>query len=380
MVMANSVNKLTAEAYNKALDQYGEKESENNGTENYTVPYRYVRRVDQKRRRTERAGTALQLLPRTFLVSFISEYDAFLGKMISQLFLIHPEKINESDRSMTYKELMGYDSMESVRACIIENEVGSVLRKSHAEQFDWMERKFDIKLRNGLERWPTFIELTERRNLFVHCDGKISTQYLKVCDKHGVDIVDLVCGEELVVSRDYLVNSYKCLYEFGVKLIQVMWRKHQPEDLRNAEKSLMRVTFDLLVEEQDDLAVRLLKFSLAPCMKYSQEKIRRMLVMNLAQAYKFSKNENECRNLLENDDWSACGDDFLVCHAVLRDEFDNAVQIMKRIGANGILKDDEYLEWPIFRKFRESEEFKKCFEEIFEREPVASEERKKDQP
>src|SRR2546423_10410038 len=45
---------------------------------------------------------------------------------------------------------------------------------------------FRTLLRKDLPIWPVFVEVTERRNLFAHCSGKVSAQYLTVCDNHGV--------------------------------------------------------------------------------------------------------------------------------------------------------------------------------------------------
>lgn len=89
-----------------------------------------------------------------------------------------------------------------------------------------MENNFKIPLREGLEVWAKFIEITERRNLFVHCDGIVSKQYLEVCNKHGFDFSKpLSVGEKLDVVPDYFESAYECLFEVGVKLGHVLWRK-----------------------------------------------------------------------------------------------------------------------------------------------------------
>lgn len=67
--------------------------------------------------------------------------------------------------------------------------------------------------------------MTERRNLFVHCGGITSSQYLKVCEENNIILKESSLGMKLGANRNYLMNSYKCLYEIGVKLTQVLWRK-----------------------------------------------------------------------------------------------------------------------------------------------------------
>ena len=79
------------------------------------------------------------------------------------------------------------------REKIFAKEVESILRSSHSDQFLWMERVFSIPLTKGLESWPSFIELTERRNLFVHCDGVVSDQYINVCKNNKVVLGSDIC-------------------------------------------------------------------------------------------------------------------------------------------------------------------------------------------
>lgn len=139
-------------------------------------------------KRVRRTFTAYSVVPRGFLVSLVSTYDAFLGKLVGALFRIRPELLKSSDRTLTYLQLSEFQSIAEAREHLLEKEVETLLRKSHAEQFDWLESKFAVKLRVDLPAWPTFIEVTERRNLFVHADGLVSSQYLKVCREHRVEV------------------------------------------------------------------------------------------------------------------------------------------------------------------------------------------------
>jgi len=100
--------------------------------------------------------------------------------------------LSSSERSISYKDLTEIGSVEAAREQIIEKEVESVLRDSHSQQIDWLEKKLDIPLRKDLRIWPEFIELCERRNLLLHADGLVSSQYLAVCKRHDVDLKNIV--------------------------------------------------------------------------------------------------------------------------------------------------------------------------------------------
>lgn len=345
-------------------------------TEEYTrydLPSEHLRLSARLSRKAKRAATAYDLLPRNFLVSYVSEYDAYLGELIRNLLLLKPEIIDSSEKNISLSDLMSLGSVEAARSHMIEKEVESVLRKSHSEQFNWLEKTFSLTLRKDLEVWPTFIELTERRNLFVHCDGIVSSQYLKVCGNAKLAPLPDI-GEQLKVNKGYLNKSYESLYEIGVKLCHVLWRKIRPDDIENAENSLSHVTYELLANEKYSLAVKLLEFASASLKRWQSDGARKIYIVNLAIAYKNSGRAEDCLRIINSEDWSACGDNYQICISVLKDDFEEAVKIMYRIGSDGVVKEADYIEWPAFKVFREYEGFKNAFIKIFGREPILTEE------
>lgn len=375
MLVAARNWKKSLEVHNDFLEENGEVVEENDGLVKYKLHFRHIRKSQRLSRKSDRSQVAFDLLPRTILVSFVSEYDAFLGKLIAELIRFKPEVLNAKEKNISFSDLVDLGSVEAAREELISREVESVLRKSHSDQFDWFEKTFNIPLRKGLDSWGSFIELTERRNLFVHCDGVVSDQYLTVCDRHGVKFKDRPeVGDVLECDADYLRRAYENLYEISVKLVQVLWRKFQPESVEKAEQSLMEVTYELLVEEKYRIAKRLLDFACEVLKKWHSDGDRRIHVINRALAYKFSGGEDKAIKILDSEDWSACGDNFQVCLRVLKDDFEGAREVMLRIGSDGAVQEEYYMEWPVFKNFRESEQFDQAFNEVFGYSPQATRE------
>ena len=129
-----------------------------------------------------------RIVARNFIVSILSQFDTYIGQLMKCVYRIKPDLIENSERQLSYAQLRNFSKIEDARNYIIEKEIETLLRESHSEQFRWFEKKLNIKLTQDLPIWKDFIELTQRRNLFVHNDGKVSSQYLNVCKKHGVDI------------------------------------------------------------------------------------------------------------------------------------------------------------------------------------------------
>ena len=323
---------------------------------------RYKKLID----RAERPSLAAQLVPRSFVVSLVSQYDAFLGALLRTLFYIKPETLNASERTMTFAELVDFGSIEAAREYLIEKEIETVLRKSHSEQFDWFENKFALPLRKALDVWPTFIEVTERRNLFVHTSGVVSRQYLDICTKHKVTLPKgATPGKPLGVSTAYFKVAHEAIFEIGVKLAHVLWRKLSPEDRAAADSNLIPLTFDLLTEERYSLARILLDFATETIKKHASDQNYRILVVNRAQAYKWLGDEKKAREIVTAEDWTAANDSFRLAEAVLLDNFVHAASLMQRIGPKSTPSEDEYKEWPLFREFRRSKEFEEAFEKVF---------------
>jgi hypothetical protein len=206
------------------------------------------------RRRLDRSSIATKVIANSSVVSLVSQYDSFLGTLLRTFFHLRPDLLNASDRTLTLKELQTFESIDAARDFIVEKEVEAVVRKSHVEQFDWMENRFSVKLREGLEVWPTFVEVTERRNLLVHCSGVVSSHYVSVCQQNKVDCTTATAGTELTVTRAYLSRAYECLVEIGVKLAHVLWRKLVPEERGDADESLILLCLDLMTEGRNALA------------------------------------------------------------------------------------------------------------------------------
>jgi hypothetical protein len=318
-------------------------------------------------RRVQKSQLAQLLVPRGLLVAVVSQFDAYVGGLIRQLFKLKPEIVDSSGRTLTFSQLAEFGSIEAARDYVIDKEIESVLRESHSEQFGWLEGKFNLPLRKDLPAWSLFIEITERRNLFVHTDGVVSRQYLEVCRTHACQVPDDVCvGYQLPLTREYFSTACECLLEIGVKLGQVLWRKIQPNEIETAEKNLIDVTYDLISEGRYQLARVLLDFATETLKTHPTESLRLRFVVNRAQTYKWTGDEEKCKQILNAEDWSATGPEFKLACAVLNGDFTETNRIVKQIGKdNAEVNKHAYREWPLFKDLRKSPEFIALFEQVF---------------
>lgn len=330
-----------------------------------SIPYLMHRDWKKLRENYEHYVLSGQLLPRSLLVALVSQFDAYIGRLFRAVAIRKPEILSGSERQITFQSLGKFSTLDEAREYFLEKEIESLLRSSHAEQFKILERLFDVPLTKDLDAWPTFIELTERRNLFVHTDGVVSSQYIATCKAQGCHIEDGVKeGTRLQVSATYLKTAQECLYEVGVKLAHVLWRKLFPGERNEADSSYVAISYELITSGQYQLALRLLDFACS-MKKFSSESYKLMFVVNRAQAYKWSGNDSRCREIMSSEDWSAKSDNFKLANAVLANNWDEAVAIMKRIGTSGPVTQPDYRDWPLFRGLRKEAGFLAAYESIF---------------
>lgn len=357
-----------------------EKENGEDDSRKLFIPNEKFKGFLELNEKVDTTSLAYRLLPVNFVVSFVSQYDAYLGQLIRTMFKIKPELLNSSEKSIQLTELSSFESIEEAKEFIIEKEVESVLRESHLKHFKWIEGKLSIPLRKDLPSFSDFIEVTERRNLFVHCNGIISRQYIDNCkDEKVIDIEKAEIGQKLNADPRYYQKCYTVLFEIGVKLGQVIWRKLQPDKIEDADKHLNNVCYELLIKGHNKLALNLLTFATETLKKHHDHEMLCILTINQSLAHYLSGKKEVAKKILGNHDWSATSDKFKLATAVLKEEFESAIKLMKVIGdTNDHVNKDAYREWPLFRTFRKRDDFKNAYKEIFLEELVYIEHKPKE--
>jgi hypothetical protein len=337
------------------------------GRINYSIPPNKDHKRKILRRKVENSKMAHDLIPRGIFVSLISEYDSYLGYLIRAILYLKPEILCGSEKSLLFSKLLELNSIDDAREYLIEKEVESILRENHAQHFAWFEKKLSVPLTKDLKCWSKFIEITERRNLFVHNDGIVSNHYISVCTAHNVNLPpNIKAGDQLTVEPEYFDEAYRCLFEMGIKLAQVIWRKLIKAESKIADFLFIKLVFDQIIREDYQLAIELAEFSTHKVIQHENEEIRLTCIINKAQAYKWNGDIEKCKQIIGEIDWSACENKFKLVSTVLLEDYDMAYAIMRKMGSSHEdVGKAEYKDWPIFKEFRKHEHFKPTYLEIF---------------
>ncbi len=306
----------------------------------------------------------VEVLERSLFISIFSSFDKFIGELIIALYSLNIGLYKKIKREVSFSDALGYSSIEELRDAYLLKEIETIRRKSYLEQFSDLENRFDIVL-TKFDSWPTFIEMSQRRNLFTHCDGVISDQYISACEKVGYKLEpNSTIGTKLSVGSDYLLSTCAVISEVAIMLGHTLWRKLGDHDREAADSSLNTLIYEFLYKEDWDRSISLCKFSLQ-IPKFFNDQVARMLIINYAIALKAKGDTKSAIKILDRKDWSAVDYRFQLAYLVISDRFEEAAMIMKRIGTDSLMSEMSYHDWPLFRDFRETTYFFDTYEAIY---------------
>lgn len=318
-------------------------------------------------KKVERAELATVIFPQSMLVSMVSQYDYLIGQLVQFVYDVNLGLLNDSNSQISFKEIFMYSDINAIKNKIVQDKSETILRKSHEEQISELQNISGVKNLKGVSFWKDFIEITQRRNLLVHCRGCVSNQYIQKCQEVGITSLPN-CGDKLNVDEKYFEKAYFVFYTMGVLLSQVIIRHLLAKEnvIAEIDAILTNVIYETLEEEKYDLAIELSKFALEKTTKHSNRLDEVYFVLNYAQAYKWKGEQQKCKDVLSEFDFSAMTSDILVAKYALEDDVEKVVENMKKTGGNSeIMTKNAYVSWVIFKGIRENEDFKRTYKEIF---------------
>ena len=323
-------------------------------------------------KKIKRAELSAIIFPQSMLVSMVSQYDYFIGQLIQFIYAINPNLLNESNSQISYKDLFSFSDISEIKSKIIQDKIEATLRKSHEEQLNDLQSLSSVGNLKGVSFWKDFIEITQRRNLLVHCKGCVSEQYIKECKKVGITSLPSK-GDSLNVNETYFDKAYFVFYTMGVLLAQVIIRHllKKGNVIGEIDTMLTHIIYETLEDERYDISIALSEFALTKTTKHSCRLDEVYFVLNYAQAYKWLGNQDKCNEILSAFDFSAMTSDILVAKYALENDVASVVEHMIKAGNNSrIMTKNAYTSWVIFKEMRETEEFKKAYQTVFNEELI----------
>jgi hypothetical protein len=308
-----------------------------------------------------------RLILESLLKSAFGAFDAYVGELLRTMYQLNDGLLRKIEKQLGIVDLLEVSNVEGAKELLIEKDIESLLRESYPTQFEQLAKRFGVETLTKFPNWPKFVESSQRRNAITHCDGKANAQYFIVCKRYSVKVPDEIkIGTRLDVSIDYLCECLDVLYEVGFKLGQVLWRKGHKDGVKDADSHLINGIVEILQREDWGIASSMSEFAVNHTKPFNDMN-RRMMLVNHAQALHWAGRKQESLNFIKGHDWTGAIRDLRLAVAVLEEKYSDASALMLQIGRKGEIVDCRgYVDWPIFRDFRLSLEFRNAFLAVYE--------------
>lgn len=345
----NSIYRRQVQDYQKATEK---KETLDSG---------YIRAFDK----LKHSFHLYNKLPASIFISIVCQLDYLIVNLIRMIYLHNPEIIQKNEKNISLSEIEEFETIEDFKNYYIDKDISNLTYKGLKDIYSWFQKRLSVdEFESILYENESVIEIIQRRHIFVHNGGKVTRQYLRL----SKNPFSLSLDQKLTLSTEYIAKTVDTLQLVGVKTLFMVWYSQNKSESLFTE--INDYAFKSIKADNYVMATNILEFglSLDRSRKVLKDDMFRMLSLNLAQAYKWSKQEKKCSELLKSADWTAVEDKYKLGFFCLSDDFINASKVMTTIGSNGTVKNNDYLEWPIFKEFRKSNEFQKTYKAVFNKE------------
>lgn len=321
--------------------------------------------LDELKEIIERFFIGSEIYRQSVITSIVTKFDEFFTKLLFVCLENNPEWINTNEKKLTYNEILKIKDINNFKSTIINEEVESLMRDSHYNQIDYLDKKLKLGIFKEFSDINIFIELTERRNLYVHTSGIVSNIYINNCKKWNIPLIK-DCKEGILLSsnEEYIYQAIDCLIELSIRLSQSIIRRCF-EEYKEIDSDLISDGVDIITRGNNVLGEKIFDFALSIPEKYVDTESKYYFVINKALAQKNQK--KDFAETLNNYSWKSLSPKFQFAIAVLHDDFKHAYKLMKQELVYEEIHAIGFKKWPLLKEIRSTKEFKNIYKSIYKK-------------
>ncbi|CAM5212136.1 putative protein OS=Lysinibacillus sphaericus OX=1421 GN=LS41612_21185 PE=4 SV=1 [Lysinibacillus sphaericus] len=297
-----------------------------------------------------------ELLFRNSLTSLMIYFENLISNIIKLRLSKFPNAFNPKEKTIKYKDLMDFESIDEALDHLIENEVIDIMYGGFKSWVFYLN-KAGVNTKKIDFFTEVINEAYSRRNLFVHNDGIINNVYLnKVSKEYSQDVAK---GQRLSISEDYLIKAVNNVKIFGVILLLEAWKVFDKNGHDDAYDYIMGKAFDSMKEHDWEFAKFIYEFLHAEADNHANKIITQM---NIWLCEKELGNFKEIEESVKKCDVSGLQTHYELAKLSLLENSDKFFEIL---GHNPDSLDTEALgEWPIFKYMREDSRVNEYLQDV----------------
>ena len=306
---------------------------------------------------------ALSILHESSIQQLVNAWEKLLADILNWYYKHNQEKITDS-HSLSYNQILQFSNLDEAKQAVIDSEVKNFLKKTTNEQLKFINDTFSINFQSTFKDTDCLNEILFTRHLIVHYGGIATTEYINKLRKFKNGCLELPkLGDKVSLEPSYIISSWGKIYVAGTMLLHLIAKKALPLHHEISDNFLNNSAYQNIQKNQLDSAIKLLEY--AKNTHIADTKILWTIKLNLAQAYKWNGEEEECNKILDSSEWDVANVLFELCVSSLKNKPEKFLQNLKEVANKGKLSITELYEWPIFHTMREHQDFDKWIEEAF---------------
>lgn len=297
-----------------------------------------------------------ELLYRNSLTSLMIYFENLISNIIKLRLSKFPNAFNPKEKTIKYRDLMDFESIDEALDHLIENEVIDIMYGGFKSWIYYLN-KAGVNTKKIDFLTEVINEAYSRRNLFVHNDGIINNVYLnKVSKEYSQDVVK---GQRLSISEDYLIKAVNNVKIFGVIILLEAWKVFHKNGHDDAYDYIMEKAFNSMKEHDWEFAKFIYEFLHAEADTHANKIITQM---NIWLCEKELGNFKEIEESVKKCDVSGLQTHFQLAKLSLLEKSDDFFEILDH---NPDSLDTESLgEWPIFKYMREDSRVNEYLQDV----------------
>ena len=285
------------------------------------------------------------------LMMLITRFEEFIGKLLYYLFKCYPDKyINNQKLSLFEIEGLSHDELVDI---VTQRQVEEKMWEDYkAWKKTFEEHKFDFS--KCREEWNDFTEMYYRRNIIVHNSGRVNGIYIKSVPDSKNSV-----GDYLHATPGYLKKAFRTtrilIYTIMIEAARLLAKEQRDDYYTNICNSL----FDFLEMGDYDICEKIY-----PQIASKNEvdfEVKIVCRINKWIALKESGRFDDAKHEIESFDVSALHGKYKCAKMILLNQYESAVQLLESLFPKEFTP-YELETWPLFKSFRNTEEYHRFHE------------------
>ncbi len=281
------------------------------------------------------------------IIMVITRFEDFISDFIRYLYLKYPQKYLDN-QTICYSEI-SQSNISDIREKIIDRELDAIMRKSYTVWFDtFKEHKMDLEICK--KEYNFLAELYATRNILVHNCGIVNEQYLK-----NVPATAYKMGEKIRIDDNFVKKAFECIKTI-MFCIMIEGIRLEKEMKKNISELVFNYTFDELSSKNYNCCKTVFKALYNS--PFTDDIHKQMARVNYWIAKIEINGLNDIKSEIENFDVTALDKSFLLAKNILLCKYKEATMVIEELCEKKELTSLEIENWPLFNKYRNTNEYK----------------------